>query len=91
MKKEIIIKDTFFFKTRTAQMMILSLIAMTGLEKCCITSAYLQWLFHSGEQAMPMGPLVLSFSPYFGKHFKIAKNTLDGGFSSLELPIRIDL
>ena len=25
-------------------MMIFSLVAMTGLEKCCITSAYLQWL-----------------------------------------------
>ena len=30
-------------------MMIFSLVAMTGLEKCCITSAYLQWLCHSGE------------------------------------------
>ena len=45
-------------KPRTAQMMILSLVAMTGLEKCCITSAYLQWLFHSGEQAVAHGPLV---------------------------------
>ena len=38
--------------------MILSLVAMTGLEKCCITSAYLQWLFHSGEQDIAHGPLV---------------------------------
>ena len=44
-------------KPRTAQMMILSLVAMTGLEKCCITSAYLQWLFHSGERALACGPL----------------------------------
>ena len=29
-------------KPRTAQMMTLSLVAMTGFEKCCITSAYLQ-------------------------------------------------
>ena len=36
-------------KPRTAQMVILSFVAMTGLKKCCITSAYLQWLFHSGE------------------------------------------
>ena len=36
-------------KPRPAQLMILSLVAMTGLEKCCIKSAYLQWLFHSGE------------------------------------------
>ena len=40
-------------------MMILrSLVAMTELKKCCITNAYLQWLFHSGEQAMARGPLV---------------------------------
>ena len=44
-------------------MMTLSLVAMTGLEKCCITSAsaYLQWLFHSGERAIASGPLVLFF------------------------------
>ena len=40
-------------------MMILSLVAMTGLIKCCITSAYLQWLFHSGEGAVACGPLIL--------------------------------
>ena len=34
------------------------LVAMTGLEKCCITSAHLQWLFHSGERAVAHGPLV---------------------------------
>ena len=45
-------------KLRTAQMMIFSLVAMIGLEKCCITSAYLQWLCHSGEQAVARGPLV---------------------------------
>ena len=39
-------------------MMILSLVAMIGLEKCCITSAYLQWLCHSGERALARGPLV---------------------------------
>ena len=38
--------------------MILSLVAVTGLEKFYITSAYLQWLFHSGEQALACGPLV---------------------------------
>ena len=31
-------------KLRTAQMMIFSLVVMIGLEKCCITSACLQWL-----------------------------------------------
>ena len=45
-------------KSRTAQMMSLSLFAMTGLEKCILTSAYLQWLFHSGERAVARWPLV---------------------------------
>ena len=39
--------------------MIFSLVVMTGLEKCCITSAYLQWLCHSGERPVACGPLVL--------------------------------
>ena len=60
--KMMIIKKTHssFSKPRTAQMMILSILAMTGLEKCCIASAYLQWLFHSGERAVARGPLVIS-------------------------------
>ena len=41
-------------------MMIFSLVAMIGLEKCCITSAFVQWLCHSGEQAVARGPLVSS-------------------------------
>ena len=32
---------------------------MTGLEKCCITSAYLQWLFHSGVRAIAHSLLFL--------------------------------
>ena len=47
-------------KLRTAQMMIFSLLAMIGLEKCCITSACLQWLCHSGERIVARGPLVIS-------------------------------
>ena len=31
---------------------------MIGLEKCCITSACLQWLCHSGERTVARGPLV---------------------------------
>ena len=38
--------------------MILSLVAMTGLEKCGITSDYLKWLFHSGERAVACRPHV---------------------------------
>ena len=45
-------------KLRIAQMMIFSLVAMMGLKKCCITSAYLQWLCHSGERVVAHGPLV---------------------------------
>ena len=40
-------------------MMIFSLVAMIGLDKCCITSACLQWLCHSGERIVARGPLVL--------------------------------
>ena len=40
-------------------MMIFSLVAMIGLEKCCITFACLQWLCHSGERTVAPGPLVL--------------------------------
>ena len=39
--------------------MVISLVAMTGLEKCRITFVYLQWLFHSGERAVARGPLVI--------------------------------
>ena len=42
-------------------MMILLIVAITGFEKCCITSACLQWLFHSGERAVAHGPLVPPF------------------------------
>ena len=51
----IIIKKTHSSssKPRTAQMVIFLLVAMTGLEKCCIASAYLQWLFHSGLVSKP--------------------------------------
>ena len=51
-------------------MMIFSLVAMIGLEKCCITSACLQWLCHSGERIVARGPLVIcwyggcKFSPH---------------------------
>ena len=49
-------------KLRTAQMMIFSLVAMIGLEKCCITSACLQWLCQSGERTVARGPLVITIS-----------------------------
>ena len=52
-------------KLRTAQMMIFSLVAMIGLEKCCITSACLQWLCHSGERTVARGPLVTCLDRYF--------------------------
>ena len=57
----IIIKTTHrsSLKPRTALIMIPSLVARTGLEKCCLTSAYLQWLFYSGKRAVVRGPLVL--------------------------------
>ena len=33
---------------------------LTVLEKCCIPSAYLQWLFHSSERVVTHGPLLTS-------------------------------
>ena len=48
--------------------MIFSLVAMTGLEKCCLTSAYLQWLYHSGERPVARGPYV--FPIYLYRKFK---------------------
>ena len=55
-------------RLRTAQMMIFSLVAMTGLEKCCITSACLQWLCHSGERTVARGPLVLVSNSTYSVH-----------------------
>ena len=51
------VRPIYSSKLRTAQM-IFSLVAMIGLEKYCITSAYLQWLCHSGERVVAHGPLV---------------------------------
>ena len=51
---------------RTAQMMIFSLVAMIGLEKCCLTSACLQWLCHSGERIVARGPLVFFVKDFSG-------------------------
>ena len=58
--KKIMMKNIFSSssKPRTAHMIILSLAAMTGLEKLFITSVYLQWLFKSGERAVAHRPLV---------------------------------
>ena len=42
--------------------MIFSLVAMTGLEKCYITSAYLHSQCYSGERPVARGPLVSSSS-----------------------------
>ena len=58
-------------------MMIFSLVVMIGLDKCCITSACLQWLCHSGERIVARGPLVLFLFLFFGgnrtKHFISAR------------------
>ena len=51
-------------------MMIFSLVGMTGLEKCCITSAYLQLLCHSGERPVARGPLVLFSLPKWNLNYE---------------------
>ena len=68
-------------------MMIFSLVAMTGLEKCCITSAYLQWLCHSGERPVAHGPLVFlsQLSPIL-ELFPFDKITLKSHIFVLLLP-----
>ena len=56
--------------------MILSFVAVIGLEKCCITTAYLQWLCHSGERAMARGlPVSL---PVCGRLFDMTEIFLTG-------------
>ena len=52
----------FFFKIKNCLNDDLFINSMTGLEKCCITSAYLQWLCHSGERPVARGPLVFFFA-----------------------------
>ena len=51
-KKNILIQNQELLK------MILSLVTVTGLAECCITSAYLQWIFHSDEWAVALETLV---------------------------------
>ena len=53
-------------------MMIFSLVAMTGLEKCCITSAYMQWLCHSGERPVARGPFVST--SFFAKYLPVGED-----------------
>ena len=73
-KKHILLQNQELLKW-----MILSLVAMTELKKCCKTNAYLQWLFHSGERAMSHWPLVdvdptLEGAGSTGKEKEVTKN-----------------
>ena len=49
----------FFFKTKNCSNDDLFISCDDRIGKCCITSAYLQWLWHSGERAVAHGPFVL--------------------------------
>ena len=73
--------------------MIFSLVAMTGLEKCCITSAYLQWLCHSGERPVARGPLVLrlQYTKYWQSYapLKISVNFLFLAYSYGIHPVKL--
>ena len=71
--------------------MIFSLVAMTGLEKCDITSAYQHSQCYSGERPVARGPLVLDILQRSSSWLKISmveklivKNlsTLDGFFTN---------
>ena len=73
-------------------MMIFSLVAMTGLEKCCITSAYLQWLCHSGERPVARGPLVylLRFIGFSVRlHFSLGRPVNSGCVRMLHAQMRL--
>ena len=75
-------------KLRTAQMVIFSVVAIIGLEKFCITFAYLQWLCHSGERAMAHGPLVLIMPPTWKK---LEGHIASGEFIHLSILLSITL
>ena len=78
-------------KLRTAQIMIFSLVAMIGLEKCCIASACLQWLCHSGERTVARGPLVFFLvsegDGWMDGYFIYRRSTLKGHIASNKLYI----
>ena len=48
----------FFFKIKNCLNDDLFISCDDRIGKCCITSAYLQWLCHSGERPVARGPLV---------------------------------
>ena len=76
-------------KLRTVQMMIFSLVAMIGLTKCCITSACLQWLCHSGERIVAHGPLVFFLFFFYLKVY--VNNSLAVKTTIFALCIRTDM
>ena len=51
----------FFFKIKNCLNDDLFISCDDRIGKCCITSAYLQWLCHSGERPVAHGPLVLCY------------------------------
>ena len=51
----------FFFKTKNCSNDDLFISCDNRIGKYCITSAYLQWLCHSGERAVAHGPLVKEY------------------------------
>ena len=65
----------WFFRNHLAnfpQICIDPTVVMIELEKCCITSAYLQWLCHLGEQAVAHGPLVnLQVTPMLPTKYRV--------------------
>ena len=68
-------------------MMIFSLVAMIGLEKCCITSACLQRLCHSGERIVARGPLVKGTNDLITQetHIKVLEKNKIGQYPVMTL------
>ena len=78
-------------------MMRFSLVVMIGLEKCCITSACLQWLCHSGERTVARGPLVFIFNRLFSNpnttemYREYVPCTRNSSYSFIKLGMHIDI
>ena len=76
----------FFFKIKNCLNDDLFISCDDRIGKCCITSAYLQWLCHSGERPVARGPLVFlyiyieNFNSLFRNHLTNFSVTLQECF-----------
>ena len=50
-------------------------VAVATLDECCMSSEDIQWLIHSGEQTVALGPLVFLWWSILDKFYKLIKVT----------------